>query len=345
MFSVPAHEKLSVELKGELPIEAKPWNIGLILGPSGCGKTLTLEALFGKPIELRWEHGSIIDDFDSALSMDQITETCQAVGFNTIPAWSRPFSVLSNGERFRAELARRLLSNGTPIVIDEFTSVVDRQVAKIASFAVGKVVRNRNRTLVAASCHYDILDWLQPDWIYEPALGLFQWRELRGRPPIEVSISRVEYEKWKLFAPFHYMSEELNHAARCFALYVHNNICSFVGILFRPHPKVRDVVGVSRVVTLPDWQGLGLAMALVDTVGAAYKGKGMRLHQYPNHPAMVRSYIRSKNWLPVKTHGDFSPRRGSTSTIGGFGGKACAVFEYCGPSLPRDVSERLIEGR
>lgn len=343
MFAVPANEKLSVELKGDLPLEQKSWNIGLILGPSGCGKTLTLEALFGKPIELKWEHGSVIDDFDSTISMDDITQTCQAVGFNTIPAWCRPYSVLSNGERFRVEIARRLIESAGTVIVDEFTSVVDRQVAKVASFSVAKIVRNRNLRLACASCHYDILDWLQPDWTFEPALGLFQWRELQRRPTLNVSVGRVSYDTWKLFAPFHYMNPELNSAARVFGLFVGDRIASCCGILYRPHPRVRDLYGFTRMVTLPDWQGLGLAMVLANTLGGAYKALNRRLHTYPNHPAWVRSYIRNKNWLSVKTHGDYSPRRGASSTVGGFGGKACAVFEYVGPSLARDVAEKLLK--
>jgi hypothetical protein len=111
----------------------------------------------------------VIDDFAGTLSMEQVSSACQAVGFNTIPAWLRPFYVLSNGERFRVELARRLLELSDPIVVDEFTSVVDRQVAQIGAHAVQKYVRRNKRKFVAVSCHYDIVDWLQPDWIFEPA--------------------------------------------------------------------------------------------------------------------------------------------------------------------------------
>jgi ABC-type ATPase with predicted acetyltransferase domain len=78
----------------------------------------------------------------------------------------KPQAVLSNGERFRVDLARRLLELPDPIVVDEFTSVVDRQVAKIGAHAVQKFVRKHNRRFVAATCHYDVVEWLQPDWIF-----------------------------------------------------------------------------------------------------------------------------------------------------------------------------------
>ena len=76
-------------------------------------------------------------------------------------------------------------------------------------------------------------------------------------------------------------------------------------MLHRPHPKAEDIKGVSRLVTLPDYQGLGLAMILVDWLGAAYRAAGLRLHTYPAHPALVRSFDRSPNWVMRKRPGTY----------------------------------------
>ena len=142
MFDVPPAEKLRLEWKAERPIDAEPWNVGLIVGPSGAGKSQCLRALFGEHVDvpLRWGAAGVVDDFRPDVSIEAIASVCQAVGFNTIPAWLRPFQVLSNGERFRVELARRILELPDPVVVDEFTSVLDRQVAQIGSHAVQKLV-------------------------------------------------------------------------------------------------------------------------------------------------------------------------------------------------------------
>jgi len=50
-----------------------------------------------------------------------------AVGLNSVPSWCRPYHVLSNGEQFRARMAAMLNSDTS---FDEFTSVVDRTIAK-----------------------------------------------------------------------------------------------------------------------------------------------------------------------------------------------------------------------
>src|ERR1035438_10432769 len=112
MFDCPAEQKCRIEFKGELPIEDFDWNVGLIVGPSGCGKSSILNRVFGKPGEFQWGAKSVIDDFPKGISISQIAEICQSVGFNTIPAWMRPFAVLSNGEKFRVEMARRLIECG-----------------------------------------------------------------------------------------------------------------------------------------------------------------------------------------------------------------------------------------
>src|SRR5262252_5866072 len=153
MFDVPAREKLSHHWQGELPLDERPWQIGLIVGPSGSGKTSLLRELFGQPMQLWWKNGAIVDEFDQRFSMQEIADICMAVGFNTIPSWMKCYNVLSTGERFRVELARQLLEGGELVTMDEFTSVVDRQVATIGAHATQKYVRKHpGRQFVAATC-------------------------------------------------------------------------------------------------------------------------------------------------------------------------------------------------
>jgi ABC-type Mn2+/Zn2+ transport system ATPase subunit len=152
MFDVPAREKLTHHWHAEIPIEDRPWQIGLIVGASGAGKSTILRRMFGQPISFEWRAGSVVGDFSRHYSIQEIADICSAVGFNTIPSWLKPYHVLSTGERFRVELARALLEGGDLIAIDEFTSVVDRQVAQIGSHAVQRYVRKHpGKQLVAAT--------------------------------------------------------------------------------------------------------------------------------------------------------------------------------------------------
>jgi GNAT superfamily N-acetyltransferase len=347
MFDCPVEEKCRLEWKLDLPIESAPWNVGLIVGPSGSGKTTVVRDAFGEPRSLDWKGASVVDDFAPHMKMEEIAAACSAVGFNTIPAWMRPFAVLSNGEKFRVELARRLLEDGDPIVVDEFTSVVDRQVAQIGSHAVQKYVRRLGKRFVAVGCHYDVVDWLQPDWVLDMATRSYTRRSLQRRPPVECTIGRVPHAAWSLFAPFHYMSANLHRAARCFGLWIRGRLAAFAAMLHRPHPRVNDIQVCSRLVTLPDWQGLGLAMVLIEAIGSAYRGVGKRARTYPAHPSLVQSFRRSSKWQEVKEFGTFSPssKTSATSTMNGgkgIGGRACGVFEYVGGAMPRREAELFV---
>jgi len=344
MFDAPLQDVSTLQWKGDFDYGSKPWNVGLIVGPSGCGKSTIARQVFGEMPDLQWQGKSVIDDFDPSLSIANISTICQSVGFNTIPAWMRPYSVLSNGEKFRVEMARRLLELSDPIFVDEFTSVVDRQVAQIGSHAIQKYVRKNGRKFVVASCHYDIIDWLQPDWIFEPATMTLTRRSLQQRPTLQIEITRVSYQAWQQFAPFHYLTSELHKAARCFGLFVNDQIASFAAVLHRPHAKVRDIIGISRNVTLPDWQGLGLAMILSEKLGAAYKAIGKRLHHYPAHPSFVRSFDKSPYWKMEKRPGTFCSSEGKTSSRKGFSyQRPCAVFSYQGEAMDLTQAKHLLQ--
>lgn len=293
MFDVPPAKTASIRWAGEVNLETRPWRVGLIVGPSGSGKSTLLQHLFGAAPSLSWGGASTIDDFAQGLSMAAIAEACQAVGFNTIPAWMRPFKVLSNGEQFRVELARRLLECPSPVVVDEFTSVVDRQVAQIGAHAVQKFIRRTpDRQFVAASCHYDIVDWLQPDWVLEPSTMTLTWRELQRRPTVDCVVGRVPFHVWSLFAPFHYLTADLHRGARCFGLFVGDRIAAFAGVMRRPHAIRKNIMGISRLVTLPDFQGLGLAMAAVrHHRRRVRRDRGTRPHV--SRASLARAVVRS----------------------------------------------------
>jgi ABC-type lipoprotein export system ATPase subunit len=142
------------------------FNIGVIVGKSGSGKS-TLLSEFGEELTPSWDTTkSIISHFDTP---DEAINRLSAVGLNSVPSWYKPYDVLSNGEKFRADLARKILSNS---VIDEYSSVVDRNVAKASSVALSRyVIKNNIKNVVLATCHEDVIDWLQPDWVINTDTG------------------------------------------------------------------------------------------------------------------------------------------------------------------------------
>lgn len=90
------------------------------------------------------------------------------IGLSSIPTLLRKPNELSNGEKDRFDLAWKIgnVQDGSVIYVDEFTSVVNRDVAKSMSFALQRYVRQHNLKIVLASCHFDLIEWLQPDWVF-----------------------------------------------------------------------------------------------------------------------------------------------------------------------------------
>jgi len=167
-------------LDADLPVEGMDWQIGVVVGPSGSGKTSIGKELFGggKIIDLYdgWDNNiPIVEAVDPGGDFNSVTGAFAGVGLGDVPSWLRPFKALSNGQQFRAGLARVLVEDNDEIIIDEFTSVIDRQIAKIGALAFGKGWRRKKgKKVVLLSCHYDILEWLQPDWVFDTGTGEFK---------------------------------------------------------------------------------------------------------------------------------------------------------------------------
>lgn len=111
MFDMPARDELTERFTVELPDAEDPWQIGVIVGPSGSGKTSIARAAFGQNLYTgsAWPADRAAIDCFGDLPIRKITQTLTAVGFSSPPSWIKPFAVLSNGEKFRCELARALL--------------------------------------------------------------------------------------------------------------------------------------------------------------------------------------------------------------------------------------------
>ena len=134
MFDLPADAGTRSEFLVRIPSMDEPWSIGAIVGPSGSGKTTIAKQAFGERLVDRWDWPGdrcILDGFPQRMGIREITQLLGSVGFSSPPAWLRPFHLLSNGEQFRVNLARTLAEMPELAVVDEFTSVVDRTVARI----------------------------------------------------------------------------------------------------------------------------------------------------------------------------------------------------------------------
>ena len=110
---------------------------------------------------------AVISQFPK-LTEEEACDLLCGVGLSSVPTWLRKPQELSNGERARLDLCMSLYRarEAGIALIDEFSSVVNRDVAKSMSYALQRYVRQKKLKVVICSCHFDIIEWLTPDYIF-----------------------------------------------------------------------------------------------------------------------------------------------------------------------------------
>jgi len=308
-FDIQNQEETSVTIPMNLR-EAKnfDWNIGVILGGSGSGKTTILKKMGDVKKIIFDDKKPLISDFDW-LEPKEATLVLTSMGLSSVPTWLRPFHTLSNGEQYRAILAYLVASakDGEVVLLDEYTSVVDRDVAKAMSFALQKYIRRENKRIIVASCHYDILEWLMPDWTCSPQKGgtLERGDYLRqGRPQITLQVSRVESKTWNFFKKHHYLTENVNKSY-IFLLFEWNDKPVCIAVIGRQIGRgVGKAYRDSRIVVYPDYQGMGIGSYISNFLGGISKDYGYRYFTKTIHPALGEYRNKyDKIWKPTAFNG------------------------------------------
>lgn len=292
----------NVDLSGD-------WNIGVVVGPSGSGKTSIGRQIFGENKIYDYTQGwspdkPIIDDIAPNGDFNEVTAALANVGLGSVPSWLRPFRVLSNGEQFRAGLAKIVCEKPDEIVIDEFTSVIDRQIARIGSQAFQKAWRRGNPKgkVVLLTPHYDILDWIQPDWVIDTKTKTFVRGLLRQRPKINLDIWQVDRSYWKFYKPHYYLDLPEPVAAMHFIGTVDGELACH--IVVAPRFEVHGY-RATRLVTMPEWQGAGVGSKFLNFIAQYHlDGNGRGGHKYvtyfhTSHPQLCAYLRHSQKWVQV----------------------------------------------
>lgn len=345
------------DLAVDLPLEGLDWRVGCVVGPSGSGKTSIGRQLFdgtafyeatGWPAD-----APIIDAIAPAADVDTVTAALAAVGLGTVPAWLRPYHVLSNGERFRADLARIVAEAPATVVIDEFTSVVDRQIAKIGALAFQKAWRRTGGQAVLLSCHYDILDWLEPDWVYDTGTATFTGRGLWRRPRLTLELRATDWRYWPLFAPHHYLTAPRMIAARCYIGTIDGELVAHVAVGTKNLGR-RVEARACRLVVMPEWQGAGVGMRFLNAVAqlqlegqGRLPGRHVTTLFHTSHPGLAAALRRDRHWRQVSAVLHGGRKRTSAASIArasgvqaGYGGHFRAVqgFRYLGAPADNGIT-------
>jgi len=322
----------------------KEWNIALIYGASGSGKTTLAKHLFGSDIfncDLD-ENKSIIDQLPKEYNYEQCANILNGIGLNSVPCWIRPIKTLSNGQKARAEAAYLMCKNDF-VLIDEWTSVVDRTVAKAMSVCIHKFAKKHNKKIILLSCHYDIVEWVKPDWLIDCNKQEFQLPMsedffFKQREKLEFTIKEVGRESWKYFSKYHYLSELLpGGKIYLYGIFYNENQIGFQCFAnYTPHkPGTKIIYHSNRTVIHPDYNGLGLGIKLINETSKLLQSKiNCRIMAKFSAIPIFKAMQKQKQWIflgenrlmgKMKTGGNMKRRGGFRET-----GVKTFNFEYVG---------------
>ena len=213
-----------------------PGQIVAFTGPSGSGKSTALR-LIERQCPLAFnvgrvkfpEHRALVDGVAPRGTLGEALEVLSLCALGEVPLWLRSFEELSDGEQFRARLARALGAAadraGGILITDEFASGLHRRAAKAMAYNLRKLATRRGLSMVVATSHGDILADLQADTCgtLRRHGGCRVVRQVPRNKPISLwrrlRITKGTKGDYHAFAKMHYRStDELGFVDKVFVL-------------------------------------------------------------------------------------------------------------------------------
>ena len=287
----------------QLDVPLGPGRITAFVGPSGSGKTTALgaiEAQYPKAHNVERigfpNDRPIIDCIAPSGALDEALHCLSLCGLGEPRLWLREYAALSEGERFRARIARAVgaianRQDNAPLLIDAFGDSLHRRAARALAYNVRRLTTRRRLNVVVATCHHDVLADLQPDNLitlthradqagireHAPRWRPFSlWRNLKIEPGRKIDYAR--------FASMHYRTTaELGFVDKVFVLRQRNS-AELLGIVVYAYPPAglalrnratksrfvnnlellnQQVRIIKRLVVHPDLRGCGIAHRFV----------------------------------------------------------------------------------
>jgi len=300
---------------------AENWNVGIVYGSSGSGKTTLCKQMFGQDcfdFKLNPEI-PIINQFPEDMPYETCAQTLNGIGLSSVPCWIRPVNTLSNGQHARAHSALAMIQEKELVCIDEWTSVVDRTVAKAMSHCLQKYAKRNNKKIVLCSCHYDIIEWLNPDWLIDCNKQRFIPREQEAfffepREKLKFTIRTVGRDTWRYFSKYHYLSSNLPFGKLyIFGLFYGEDQVGFHCYAnYCPQFKgQKKILHSNRLVIHPDFCGLGLGLKFVNLTAQYMLDTYKRISIFSKFSAMPTHKARknSKEWVFLGARRKMGARR------------------------------------
>jgi len=271
-------------------IRIRPTDIVLITGDSGSGKSALLQAIktdLGTAAQdtrnLQFDKNTPIIDTIGANTQEAL-ELLSKVGLNDAFLFLRTYTQLSDGQKHRYQIARLAETPAQWWIIDEFTSTLDRDTAKIIAYNLQKLARAHGKAVIAATTHADIKTDLAPNVHIHKRYG----KEIRisYNPNAKAQscsltrqtrITQGTIDDYKALSHFHYRTAHLPPHRKIFTL---KRKSETIGVIVYSYPPPtcfgrsqawkgtlaqlqREISTISRVIIHPKYRSIGLGAKLV----------------------------------------------------------------------------------
>jgi ABC-type transport system involved in cytochrome c biogenesis ATPase subunit/GNAT superfamily N-acetyltransferase len=289
-FGLGADQTREFTLYDSICIGIKPTDVVLITGDSGSGKSALLKALKTDLGEDAADAKNIPIQTDKPIietigaNTTKAIEALSQVGLNDAFIFLRPYSQLSDGQKHRYQTALLAASDKPFWVIDEFTSTLDRDTAKILAFNLQKLARKHGKAVIAATTHRDLLRDFTPNVHIHKRYGKevtvrYYPKAKAAQCSLTRQMSIVQGIKadYEALTEFHYRAHRTPPTRKIFALKRKDELCGVVVYCYPPpmcfgRSKVwkgnikalqKEVSVVSRVIVHPKYRSIGLGEKLV----------------------------------------------------------------------------------
>jgi ABC-type transport system involved in cytochrome c biogenesis ATPase subunit/GNAT superfamily N-acetyltransferase len=289
-FGLGTDQTRRFTLYDNLDIHIRPTDVVLITGDSGSGKSALLKALKADLAEQAQDTRDIQISPETPIvetvgqNTTEAIQTLSCVGLNDAFLFLRPYRELSDGQKHRYQTALLAESEKMFWILDEFTSTLDRDTAKILAFNLQRQARRMGKAIIAATTHMD----LQKDFAPNVHIHKRYGKEVTVKyyPKAKASACTLTRQMrleqgttsdYKTLSQFHYRANRLPPKRKIFTLKRKDELCAAI-VYSYPSPVMfgrrqvwkgpfkqlqQEVSVISRVIVHPKYRSIGLGEKIV----------------------------------------------------------------------------------
>jgi GNAT superfamily N-acetyltransferase len=100
---------------------------------------------------------------------------------------------------------------------------------------------------------------------------------------------------WKMFSKHHYLDHNHNNAASVYICYINDQAAGFISVLPQPG-AVKNLFRIHRLVVLPDYQGIGIGLKMLNDVAQLYTDINKKVSIVTSAPSLLGALNKSNKW-------------------------------------------------